>query len=81
MSSYYCCPHGITATLFYSKNLFRETLKKTYGYKITPNFNNLNPDAKTKKNNIIKIFREKKIFLMKTLKNLQVMRKKLLVIY
>ena len=60
MSSYYCCPHGITAALFYSKNLFRETLKKTYGYKITPNFNNLNPDAKTKKNNIIKIFQRKK---------------------
>ena len=45
MSSYYCCPLGITATLFYSKNFFSETPKK--------------------------------ILLMKTLRNSQVMRKKL----
>ena len=77
MSSYYCCPHGITATLFYSKNFFRETLKKTYGYQITASLNNSNFEPKTKKNNIIEIFRQKKKFLMKTLKNLQTMRKKL----
>ena len=61
MSSYYCCPHGITATLFYSKNLFRETLKKIYCYKIKPCLANLNINSKTKKNNIIKFFQEKKI--------------------
>ena len=77
MSSYYCCPHGITATLFYSKNFFRETLKKTYGYQITASLNNSNFESKTKKNNIIEIFRQKKKFLMKTLKHLQTMRKKL----
>ena len=60
MSSYYCCPHGITATLFYSKNFFRETLKKTYGYQITASLNNLNFEQKTRKNNIIEIFRQKK---------------------
>ena len=49
MSSYYCCPHGITATLFYSKNFFRESLKKTYGYQITASLNNLNSETKTKK--------------------------------
>ena len=77
MSSYYCCPHGITATLFYSKKFFRETLKKTYGYQITASLNNSNFEPKTKKNNIIEIFRQKKKFLMKTLKHLQTMRKKL----
>ena len=48
MSSYYCCPHGITATLFYSKNFFRESLKKIYGYQITASLNNLNSETKTK---------------------------------
>ena len=60
MSSYYCCPHGITATLFYSKNFFRESLKKIYGYQITASLNNLNNEIKTKKKNIIEIFQQKK---------------------
>ena len=77
MSSYYCCPHGITATLFYSKNFFRKSLKKTYGYQITASLNNSNSEPKTKKKNIIEIFRQKKKFLMKTIRNSQTMRKKL----
>ena len=77
MSSYYCCPHGITATLFYSKNFFRETLKKTYGYQITASLNNLNSEPKTKKKILLKFFDKKKKFLMKTIKNSQTMRKKL----
>ena len=60
MSSYYCCPHGITATLFYSKNFFRESLKKIYGYQITASLNNLNSEKKTKKKKIIEVFQKKK---------------------
>ena len=77
MSSYYCCPHGITATLFYSKNFFRESLKKTYGYQITASLNNLNSETKTKKKTLLKFFNKKKKFLMKTIRNSQTMRKKL----
>ena len=60
MSSYYCCPHGITATLFYSKNFFRESLKKIYGYQITASLNNLNSETKTKKKKYYRSFSTKK---------------------
>jgi len=77
MSSYYCCPHGITATLFYSKNFFRKSLKKTYGYQIKTSLNNSNSEQKTKKKILLKFFDKKKKFLMKTIRNSQTMRKKL----
>ena len=73
MSSYYCCPHGITATLFTQK-IFSKTLKKTYGYQITANLNNSNFEPKTKKNNIIEIFHKKNIS-HEDFKNLQTIEK------
>ena len=58
---------------FLFKKFFSRNIKKNYGYKITPNFNNLNPMQKQKKQ-YYKIFQKKKIS-HETLKNLQVEKK------